>query len=491
MPIGGLLGKVVNPIQQGLGSVGDVLSGKDLSKVGLGRYKGQSYDVNKEAFYDTGELKKRQEALATEQAARMGQAAGPEAAQQASLAAALQAQMAGTGPSLAQTQLKQATDRNIAQAMAMAQQRGGNVALAQRQAMQAAAGAGQEAAGQSAAIRAQEQLAAQSQLAGVLQQQRAASVQEQQLKDAMAQFYGAQQTGLTQEQMKSRQAYEALMSGNIAEYNRMASQAYQAQQGAQSGLLGGLIQAGGTAAMMAAMSDKRVKKNVKEANFTELDSFVKMAEGGLVEDKKEDKDELKKWAEAAQQYADLSKGTEKMSGSEKMGYGIGQGIGSLFMSKKPQSSGGQAMAGESILPTANLAYKGGYCAEGGIIPGKAKVKGDSEKNDVVPALLSPGEAVIPRTVMNGDKEKIQDFIDKLKAYQYEYKNKEHGEGEHASVMAQDLEKSELGKTAVMDTPEGKMVDYGKLAAPMLAHQVMMAKKIEDLEDALKLKKRGK
>lgn len=487
MPIGGILGKVVNPIQEGLGSVGDVLSGKDLSKVGLGRYKGQSYDVNKEAFYDTGELKKRQEALASEQAARIGQAAGPEAAQQAGLAAALQAQMAGTGPSLAQTQLKQATDRNIAQAMAMAQQRGGSPYLAQRQAMQAAATAGQEAAGQSAAIRAQEQLAAQSQLAGVLQQQRAASVQEQQLRDAMSQFYAGQQTGLTQEQMKSRQAYEALMSGNMAEYNRMASQAYQAQQGAQSGLLGGLIQAGGTAAMMAAMSDKRVKKNVKEADFTELDGFVKMAEGGMVEDK----DELKKWAQAAQQYADLSKGTEKMSGTEKMGYGVGQGIGSLFMSKKPQAGGGQPMAGESLLPTANLAYKGGYCAEGGIIPGKAKVKGDSEKNDVVPALLSPGEAVIPRTVMDGDKEKIQDFIDKLKAYQYEYKDKKHGEGEHASVMAQDLEKSELGKTAVMDTPEGKMVDYGKLAAPMLAHQVMMAKKIEDLEDALKLKKRGK
>jgi phage-related protein len=38
-------------------------------------------------------------------------------------------------------------------------------------------------------------------------------------------------------------------------------------------------------------------------------------------------------------------------------------------------------------------------AEGGIVPGTAKVAGDSGKNDVVPALLSPGEAVIPRSLM--------------------------------------------------------------------------------------------
>ncbi|NBW11273.1 MAG: phage tail tape measure protein [Caulobacteraceae bacterium] len=38
-------------------------------------------------------------------------------------------------------------------------------------------------------------------------------------------------------------------------------------------------------------------------------------------------------------------------------------------------------------------------AEGGIVPGMALVSGDSAKNDVVPALLSPGEAVIPRSLM--------------------------------------------------------------------------------------------
>ena len=38
-------------------------------------------------------------------------------------------------------------------------------------------------------------------------------------------------------------------------------------------------------------------------------------------------------------------------------------------------------------------------AVGGKVPGKALVKGDSPKNDVVKTLLSPGEMVIPRSVM--------------------------------------------------------------------------------------------
>lgn len=38
---------------------------------------------------------------------------------------------------------------------------------------------------------------------------------------------------------------------------------------------------------------------------------------------------------------------------------------------------------------------------GGHVPGKAQVAGDSPKNDTVPAILSPGEVVIPRSIMQG------------------------------------------------------------------------------------------
>lgn len=41
-------------------------------------------------------------------------------------------------------------------------------------------------------------------------------------------------------------------------------------------------------------------------------------------------------------------------------------------------------------------------SKGAMVPGKAPVKGDSLKNDTVPAMLSPGEVVIPRHVMQSD-----------------------------------------------------------------------------------------
>ena len=52
--------------------------------------------------------------------------------------------------------------------------------------------------------------------------------------------------------------------------------------------------------------------------------------------------------------------------------------------------------------------------QGGHVPGQAKVKGDSPKNDTVPAMLSPGEIVIPRSIVQSQKpeEKAADFVAK-------------------------------------------------------------------------------
>lgn len=48
-------------------------------------------------------------------------------------------------------------------------------------------------------------------------------------------------------------------------------------------------------------------------------------------------------------------------------------------------------------------------AHGGAVPGKAPVKGDSAKNDTVPAMLSPGEVVIPRSAL-GSPDKLLAFL---------------------------------------------------------------------------------
>jgi hypothetical protein len=52
--------------------------------------------------------------------------------------------------------------------------------------------------------------------------------------------------------------------------------------------------------------------------------------------------------------------------------------------------------------------------KGGHVPGKAKVKGDSPKNDIVDAKLSPGEIVIPRSKVNGSDDDILNFVKKVR-----------------------------------------------------------------------------
>lgn len=83
-------------------------------------------------------------------------------------------------------------------------------------------------------------------------------------------------------------------------------------------------------------------------------------------------------------------------------------------------------------------------------------------------------------------EMVGEFLDALKSYTYNYKDKENNgqknpEGKVTSVMAQDLEKSKLGKQMVVDGPEGKMVDYGQGMAPLFAAIAELNQRTKKLE----------
>ncbi len=60
---------------------------------------------------------------------------------------------------------------------------------------------------------------------------------------------------------------------------------------------------------------------------------------------------------------------------------------------------GMSMAGG---PMDNMGSMGGNqfmtASHGAVVPGQAPVQGDSDRNDKVPAMLSPGEVVLPRSV---------------------------------------------------------------------------------------------
>lgn len=89
-------------------------------------------------------------------------------------------------------------------------------------------------------------------------------------------------------------------------------------------------------------------------------------------------------------------------------------------------------------------------------------------------------------IRDADKE-ISAFLDGLKAFAYEYKEdlkgkSGYGHGEFISVMAQDLEKSDIGRSMVFEGEHGKMVDYAKGFGFMLAANVSLHERLKRLEE---------
>ena len=116
-------------------------------------------------------------------------------------------------------------------------------------------------------------------------------------------------------------------------------------------------------------------------------------------------------------------------------------------------------------------------ANGGLVTSPTAIAGEDGPEAVVPldGRVNPHE-----------------FLSKIEAKKYEY-DKEHrdsplaGKGEHFGVMAQDLEKAgPVGKSMVEDTPQGKVIDYGKGLGVFLASLADMHQRIQELE-----KKKGK
>jgi hypothetical protein len=273
-------------------------------------------------------------------------------AQQQQLANQLNAQAAGTGPNPAMAQLNRATAANTAnQAALMAGQRGAsqNAGLLARNASMVGAQNQQSAAGQAATMGAQQQIAAQQQL-------------------------GAQQAsmaGLAQNQIGNQQQA-------IGGYNQAALQG-------QSNVLGGINGQNTVNQRQNEAANKNasgVFGNIAGA----LGPIGNMAFGG---------------GGAMAGYA----GTGAMAGGGGlMAGGAGDALAGaaplLLAASKGALVGSTKPSGPSSKAAQFLHAPKQMMQGGGTVPGKAAVAGDSPKNDTVPAMLSAGEAVIPRHVMS-------------------------------------------------------------------------------------------
>lgn len=98
-----------------------------------------------------------------------------------------------------------------------------------------------------------------------------------------------------------------------------------------------------------------------------------------------------------------------------VGNKVGTTVGDAASKKDTQTAahGGiiQPYAEGGMVGHDQCYHDGGLCLTGGgMVPGYARIPGDSLRNDTVPARLSPGEAVVPRSTVQQNPAMIQQLL---------------------------------------------------------------------------------
>ena len=105
-----------------------------------------------------------------------------------------------------------------------------------------------------------------------------------------------------------------------------------------------------------------------------------------------------------------------------------------------------------------------------------------------PAPVTWSDENLKTNIKEGDP-KLDHFLSTIGAHEYEYKDEKHGVGKFVSPMAQELEKTTIGKSAVINTKEGKMVDYSRLLGASLSALSLHHKDIKELQDTMEYLKK--
>lgn len=288
------------------------------------------------------------------------------------------------GSDLARQQLQQATNQNIANATGViASSKGINPAMAAREAGQQAANAGQNAAGQSAVTQSQIQQGALN--------------------------------SLGQNQLAQQQIYQGAISSantanisNVAQQNQANSQIAVENQKNQGGFFRGLL---GAAAGGASALAEGGEVGVDDAPMIEPKGVIadssNIAVSGIpapaIPGSNIQSSIGKILSGAVSGFASDISDSPKHVGSTSVTQAA-----KAARRQHPMAHGGKVKAllspGEVYLTPkeAKASAKGEAdpIKSGRVVPGKAKVKGDSYTNDTFPTTLEKGGIVIPRSVLD-------------------------------------------------------------------------------------------
>lgn len=135
-----------------------------------------------------------------------------------------------------------------------------------------------------------------------------------------------------------------------------------------------------------------------------------------------------------------------------------------------QNLANQKFGESQAIQSANAAMTGAFIQGGATYMGAKSDKNVKEN--------------IKKVDFKGIEGDLKNLLDKLESYQYNYKDEDKSE-KNIGVMAQDLEKSPLGKKFVKEVDGVKMVDYGKMAGTQLAAIANINKRLSKIEDKKK------
>lgn len=414
------MGKIVKAATGVVDSVFGGGGGNSPGILGTGKFKGTKQEIDEEPF------KRRLEGGGVQERARREQV-GQSSRLTREARGLMSEARRGKKPSLAEAQLKAASERTLAQQLAAAQAaRGGSAGLRERQLAKGAAEARRDVSQQAVEARLKEQRDIEAEQRAL----RGEALQREQLVTQATQARRAQDINLAESDRAAQQRLQELLVNENLGVQGLNLSGFQSAAQQRSGLVSNI-----GSGLAAAFSDKDLKKNIKsESGFKNKEEIIKhnkaQAKKGI---------ELKK----------------KRQFKEK----LGKAAAAFSESAKTQENKPIPTTGMETLQSARAA----------ISDKNLKVEVEVDEKDFNP----------------------KSFLDALQAYSYEYKNNAKklptaGEGRHLSVMAQDLEKAgPVGKSMVIDTPNGKVVDYGKGFGAILAAQTHLNERLKELESKKK------
>jgi hypothetical protein len=325
--------------------------------------------------------------------------------QQQAFAQALQNQMNGQGPSLASTMLQNQAQQNAAQALGMAAaNRGSNAGLALRQGLQAGAQGNQQAAQQAATARVQEQLGATGMYGNQINalQQQNLGIQGANQQAAFNAAHANQQAALGASQLNTQIAQGnannnmGIAGGIIGGIAGAAPTMMSGGMMAHGGMIKGYAGGGPVLPLSLAPVDNSGAQAFARALGAAGTSVGKMANQISKSGSTPMTDQSYQMPEMGNQFA--GQAPTLMPGAAAAAPGPSLGMGQL-------GSGYQLPAQAPNAFGVASRFK-----QGGKVPGKANVPGDSPKNDTVPIMASPGEIVIPRSHAT-DPDKAKAFVE--------------------------------------------------------------------------------